>query len=505
MSIINSGSSFHTGILNSLFPSFIHHSGATLTRQNAVHVARANLLGGPATPNPAWEVMFQRWKPIIHLLGGTLAMREAGTEYLPQEEGEEKHIYLNRLTRAVLYGAYSRTVKTLAGLPFMNPLHVNDMPTELEYLLTDADGEGQSLNAFAKQILLDLINYGKAHILVEYPSVQGSLSLAEERDMNIRPYLCRVDPVKAIGWKYTTVGSKRLLDEFRIFEDVEVEDPSNPWGVVHERHVRSITRDAVTVYKINSSETDSKSAFEVVDEVPNDLGRVNVVTIYGNKTGFMQGAPVLEELAWLNIRHYQKVSDLDNIEHICNVPMAYALGVDEEEAEDLVFSPHTMIKSGNENMKLGYLEHSGNAIPASQDSIKDLEMRMVAMGADMLAPRGTSTRETGIAKTIDNTKATSVLQELVEALEIGIEESIQLAAEWLDLEESEAQVNIGDKISLTVDANLVTNLIDLARSGNMTFEQLTMELQKRNLISESTQLQEAELPEEPSQAPTAEE
>lgn len=474
-------------IVNSLFPSFVQH----LSRVNSSYFTQQSpaLLSGPGAPTAAWNIMFTKWEPIVYLNGGTLAMREAGTKYLPQEEGEENRLYLNRLTRSVLYGAYGRTVKTLSAMPFMSPMVINNLPEGLDYLLKNCNAEGDSVSSFSKMLLSDLINHGIAHILVEYPEAppEGDLTMEQERELNMQAYFSRVDPMRLIGWKSESIGAKTFLTEIRIFEDVIYQDDNKPWEDKHRAQVRVVRPGSVELYQIDPKEKDAE--YRLAHEpMATSTTRMNLVTIYANKTGFMQGAPLLEELAHLNIRHYQKLSDLDNIEHICNVPMAYAFGLKEAEFENVLFSPHTILKSGNENLKVGYLEHSGNAIPANQQSIKDLESRMLAMGADMLAPRGGSTRETGIAKTLDNTKSSSILQEAVEALEDGLEQAFIMAGEWMNIDSTDIKVNIGDKIGLTVDPNLLTSLIDLARNDNMSFEDLAKEMRKRSMLLDSTDL-----------------
>lgn len=492
---------FSGTLLDSLFPSFVKMLPVNSNTTYRTNVDSA-ILSGPGAPSAAWKVMFDRWDPVVHLNGGTIAMRQANVKYLPKEEGEGPDVYYNRLCRSVLYGAYSRTIKTLAALPFMTPMTITGLPEELEYILKDSDGEGQALSAFAKSILEDMFNFGLAHILVEYPANPGEdLSLADEEALNMKPYFSRVDPMRLIGWQHETVGAKKILTEIRIFDDVIKPSKDNEWEEEHVPQVRVIRPGQTLIYELDDTDTiDKKPKYRLAyDPIETSLSRMNLVTIYGKRSGFMQGSPVLEELVWLNMRHWSKLSDLDNIEHIVNVPMAYAFGLDEAEMELVTFSPHSMLKSGNADLQVGYLEHSGKAIPASQNSIAMLEGRMVAMGAEALTPRGTSTRETGIAKTIDNMKATSILQELVESLEDGLGQAFMMAAEWLDIQAPEnLQVNIGDKISLTVDANLITNLIDLARQENMSFDDLAREMQKRGLLLDSTELTKGKELEAPS-------
>lgn len=483
-------------IINNLFPSFV--TGAQHFNNTLKHRA-FTFASGPAAPSGEWSLMFNHWEPIQYLLGGTLAMRAAGEKYLPKKEGELRSDYDARLLRSVLYGAYSRTVKTLSALPFLTPVQVKNIPKELEYLLKHANGDDDDIQTLGQQLVSDLINYGKCHIAVDFPINPGNLSLQEERDLNIRPYFSRIDPIKAIGWTYEVIGSKRELTSFRVFEDQLVEDPLDQWQENLQQQVRVIYRDRIELHK-NTTVTQeggggsSSNSFELDETLPNTLGRVNVVTVYANKTGYMTSRPVLEELAHLNIKHWNKLSDLDNIEHVANVPFAYATGVPENQLDTLTISPHGLLCIPDENVTLAYLEHSGAAIGAGQTSIDQLEARMVAMGADTLAARPTSTRETASSKIMDNTKSNSVLQSAVVNLERGLEECFSIAGEWINVNTEKVAVNIGDKMTLTADANTVTSLLTLSNEGKLSIEDLTMELQRRGTLSESSSLKEPPKP-----------
>lgn len=491
MSLNNNITTFNP-IRQRLFPSFVLAS----PYQEIYNKPLAYQHLGPASPNMEWITQFKRWEPIVHLNGGTIAMQEAAQKYLPQEKGEKADIYKARLARSVLYGAYSRTVKTLSELPFIVPAQAKNPPPELEYLMEEADCEGQSIERLGQQILKNLIDFGIAHIMVEYPESPEDFTLLEQKEMNIRPYICNIDPMNFVGWQYQQIGSKNHLTQARIFEDIFEQDPEDEWSSIAVRKVRVIENDTVRVYSTKTN--NNKEEFVLIDQYPNDLGRINIITIYGNRTGYMQGSPILEELAWLNIRHWQKLSDLDNIEHVCNIPFAFGKGIPEEDMNNIVISPHMFLKTTSEVAEISYVEHSGSAIGSSQQSIRDLESRMVAMGADLLAARGTATRETATSKLLDNTKSTSYLQSLVLEVEKGLVEAFKMAGEWIDLEVTELEINIGDKLNLSVDPNVITSLIGLAEKESLTYEDLTLELQRRGHLSESTKLKK---PKKPKPAP----
>ena len=60
------------------------------------------------------------------LMGGTDAMRAAGTIFLPQEEGESKDAYNSRVARSFLFGGFERTIGILTGEVFNKPVAVKE-------------------------------------------------------------------------------------------------------------------------------------------------------------------------------------------------------------------------------------------------------------------------------------------------------------------------------------------------------------------------------------------
>lgn len=473
----------------SLLPSVVYNSIARATQS-----ATASTNVGPATPVSDWYLMYKRWEPIIHLNGGTLVMREAATKYLPKESGESAEIYDNRLARSVLYGAYSRTVKSLSALPYITPIQFQNIPPQLEYLKTAADGTEQDIESLCQELTEDLINYGKCHLLVEYPIVDRALRASEEKALNIRPYFVRVNPLNLIRWKSVRVGSVEKLSEISIYEDTVVTGEDSEFSEKVQRKVRIISDSSIRVLTLDDSKSQDKSSVGYTEEVfTNTLGEIPLITIYSsNKIGFMQSSPLLEELAWLNMRHWQKQSDLDNIEHVANVPFALATGVGEEELGSVIIGSHMLLKMSSENANIRYVEHSGAAIGTTQQSMKMLEDRMVAMGADLLAAK-TSTRETAFSSDINNTKSISILEGLIRKLEYGMNQAFSFAGKWMSIK-ADVSVDIGESLNLSLDANEMSNLIAMADKEMLSPEDLGKELKRRGTLADSTTVNKAVKP-----------
>ena len=153
------------------------------------------------TPHPDYKEMAEHWDLILDLKGGTLEMREEGVKWLPIEPKESWSAYYNRLNRTVLYGAYNRTVQALSGLPFRRAALIKNAPPDLEYLKEDCDSDGSDITSFSQRLLTDLLDFGKAHILVDMPIVTSGTTLKDMEDNKIRPYLTHICPTSLISWE----------------------------------------------------------------------------------------------------------------------------------------------------------------------------------------------------------------------------------------------------------------------------------------------------------------
>lgn len=436
---------------------------------------------GPTSPNLLYRVMFKRWEKICYLRGNTEAMREAGRKYLPQEPGEKDKNYEKRLKRSTLYGVYNKTVKFTTDLPFLTPPIYEGIPDELKYLIQDADGQGSSLSTFAKSVLNDLIDFGVAYIYVDFPENPEGLSFYDTQKKGMKPYFVRVSPLNLIGWDLKRVANRTVITKLRIFEENVVE--AKDYSPFTQCTVKIITPDTVRTLTKGSED---KDYVQVGDDNPNGFSGIPLVPLYANKKYEFYGTPVFEELADLNIKHWYKWSDLDNVEHVACVPFLLGTGWGPNpEIEDIGVGRAYF---GPGESKLGWVTVDGESIPYLQESLGALEHRMISMGADALMPVKTSTRQTATGELVDEKRSASTVAHLVWVLEEAIQKGINYCAKWLQIEEPNAKINIGDKLALSTDPNIVSSFLDMFKNDYLTARSLEHELRRRNIISDSTKI-----------------
>lgn len=442
-----------------------------------------------ATPSLSYLKMQEKWELPVDLMGGTLQMRGKGETWLPREVKESKSAYNNRLNRTVLFNAYRRTVQVLSGLPFNRAVVVDDVVETLSYLKEDCDNNGTDLTDFAQKLLEDCINFGMSHVYVDMPAVEGKITLADKEKYKIRPYFTHISPLNIISFDSNKVGGIDILTRVRVREYITV--PVGEWGQAEVEQIRVIYPDRHELYL----ETD-KDEWSLVEEIPNELGYIPLLTVYGNKTGFMSAEPSLEDLAWLNLKHYQKVSDLDNIEHVANVPIMFGAGFPEGSLQGAEIGPNRAISSEDAQADLKYVEHSGSAISASQKSIKDLEERMAALGADLITRKSVD-RQTFGARKIDQSESISLLQIMINNIETVLEKAYAIAADWSNIKANKVVVTIADNMDTPDGPNTIDLLANfLIENQGMSLEQAVKELKRRGVLSDRFELSNEKLEED---------
>jgi hypothetical protein len=286
-----------------------------------------------------------------------------------------------------------------------------------------------------------------------------------------------------IGWIVENSSGFEDIEQVRFIErSIERVDE---WQEKEVYRVRVIEPGRWLTYKLNENQ------YEIEDEGAFDLNYVPITNVYSKKEAPFVANPPLEDLAWLNLRHWQSSSDQNNILHVVRVPLMFGKGFQEGELDGLEIGANRAVTTTNENADMKYVEHTGNAINAGRQDLKDLEERMGQMGSDILIQRSVS-RQTAAARKIDQAESMSIFQVILRNLENALEQSIVMAGQWIGVDASAVNVIIGDDLSLPTQANPVDDMLKL----NLAPEAMVKELKRRGLVSDSIKEEDFVEPEE---------
>jgi len=435
--------------------------------------------------HPAYMEMFPTWELVDDLMGGTAAMKAAGQKWLPKEDGEKQKAYDARLSRSVLYNAYKRTVLGLARRPFAKNVNlVGELPEKIRAMPDSVDSQRRSLRAFGREFLKVAINRGLCHILVDYPLVPAA-NLAEERSLGLRPRFVLIDPVNLIHWQAESVNGETRLSQIRISESESV--PDGEWGVSTRKRVRVIEPDNWRLF-----EQGAKGEWVEVESGTITLGKIALVTLYINSTGLMTGSPALDDLAYMNLAHYQSQSDHRNNLRFARSGVVFIKGLTPKEMEQpVVWGVNHAVRSANSDADMKIIEHSGSAVTAGENELRHLEEQMESLAMGPLTVRSWG-NETAMGKAIDEGKGQCDLQSWVREEEVALKQAFDLAAEWVgETLPDDFQVDIYDDFGLLPrSAQDLDNLQKLRDRGDLSRRTILEGVKLRGLLTENHDIDE---------------
>lgn len=442
-----------------------------------------------------YDVMAEKWELLHDLLGGTKTMRDAGTKWLPKEPEEEDPTYSLRLNRSVLFNAYKDTVEKLTNKPFSRPVTLmGDLPETMSMMEDDVDRSGTNLTQFSGELFKAGITYGLTHILVDFTRVEFevededspvAITLADERDAGARPMFIHVKPPQLLGWRSEKIAGIDVLTQVRIHE-TRIE----PVGMYGDMQV-----EFVRVYSINTWELHRRSPrdkkWTMVANGTHTFNAVPLVTLYVDKTGFLQGSPPLEDLAWLNVAHWQSQSDQRNILRFARTALLFARGLTDEDMEKkITLGPNRLFRTTSSTAEMKYVEHTGKAIAAGERDLSALEGRMEVLGLQPFMEQGRGKTATG--RIIDEGKTISGIQAWIRNEENALTEAFKLASRWTKTELDENfGVNIFNEFGLAMHTQEdIQALIRMREKGQISSETFLNEIKRRGMISDTVDLTE---------------
>lgn len=454
------------------------------TRQNVNEIPDPTWIG-PGTPSDAWMMMWPKWRKIAAVLGGTDTMREAGQTYLPQHAAEDDLCYVERLSRSVFTNVTDQTLDTWTGKPFSEKLRIgDDVPEPLVELLPDVDLCGNELQVFARNWFRSGLAKAFAHVLVEFPRVvveEGVVrTKADDVADGLRPYLVLIQPENVIAATAETVAGKEVITHLRVRECTYFADPDNPFAKIKVEQLRVYDIGTVSLYQWQKTAPKGKEDWVLVDTWQYDFPEIPLVTFYSNRTDFMVGKPPIDDLADLNIAHWQSESDQTAILTVARFPQLAVSGA--VEADDLIVGPNRWIRLSDPTARVYYVEHNGAAIASGERHRESLEQRMHTYGTQFLQRQ--PGRVTATARTLDTAEATSALQDAAIRFNDAMNQALQLMAEWIGLEEG-GTVAVQTEFGVTEGSAESLQVLQLSRqNGDISREQYTRELTLRGVLSD---------------------
>lgn len=394
----------------------------------------------PATTGVAYDAMAPVWTKIQTVLDGTESMRDAGQMYLPRHENEGDLAYQERLARCTLLNITKLTLNSWVGRPFGETIKWEGVPAEIEGYFANIDLVGNDIHVFFRDWFADGVAKAYSHVLVDFPraapKADGTVrTLADDEREGVRPYWVHIRPEKLIFADAAMIDGREVLREIRIREYVT---ERNGMAETQVEQIRRIFVNPepdsgciVELWRVKDTSKE-KQEWYVWDTYEMSIQVIPLVTFYADRDSFMMGTAPLEDLADLNIAHWQSTSDQRAILTVARFPiLALSGGVDEK--EKLKIGPFQWLWSPDKDGKFYYVEHTGAAIGAGAKDLADLENQMSEYGAQFLKKKPGN--QTATARALDTAESTSALQDMVKRFGFAVNQALDLTARWKKIED----------------------------------------------------------------------
>lgn len=447
-----------------------------------------------AAPTPLLAVQRALWRVVDSLWSGTAGMRVAGEAYLPRQPNELKPNYDRRIARSTLHNYYKSSIQSAIGKIFSKDVHVENASLGLTLILGDVDSQGQNLTQFAKSIGQDGANHGLSVILVDHTRVpQDFTSLAEKLQSGARPYWVSIPATRILDARSADFGGSQRLSYFRYEEDVW-EPSSDGFSGSGYRQVRIFRQDPGTpvmfaVYR----EQHNSGQWVLQDAGVLTISAIPVVPYYTNRTGFFMGRPPLQDLADVNVQHWQCLSDYQNSVHVATIPFLLTKGLkaqldDEGNPKEITVDVNAGIVASNPEASVEWIEVSGAALSAARANIDSLCAEMEKLGTTLCS--AVPGNVTATEKAVNAAEANTIIKDWAMSLQDAINGALAFTAEYLGEPPVLAQVNT-EFAAEYADDTTFDGVLKAHEQGVIDAETVIAEGKRRNIFDPGADIEPA--------------
>ena len=421
-------------------------------------------------PNNSWVRMEPGWLLIEQLMKGTRGIRQGHRKFLPQFPRESDESYDNRLQKSVLSPFAKRLELMLAGMLTRKPVRLTDVSDVVTEQLFDVDLQGNDLQQWLFNTARVALRYGHVGVLVDAPAA----------GQNGRPYWVSYSPREILGFRTEIAEGEQKLTMLRLAETITV--PDGKYGEKDVERVRVLTPGAYEIH-----EKDEKGDYNIVDEGRTSLSEIPFAVAYSNRTGVLESMPPLDDIAELNLQHYQVSSDLSNILSVSAIPLLAIYGFPQSAEEISAGASEALALP--ESARSEYIEPSGNSFDAQFKQLEQIENKINGLGlAAVLGAKLVG--ETAEAKRIDRSQGDSTMMVVAQQMQDMIDNCLRFHAEYM--QESVAgssQVN-RDFLGQRLEPQEIQSLLQLYTAGTITQDTLLTELANGDVLSEDFDIEE---------------
>lgn len=419
----------------------------------------------------------KQWARVRDALEGSDAIKEAGEAYLPKPDGLSTTAYAAYKRRAQFYPVIERTLRGMSGLVFRNPARYI-LPDRLEPLREAATTDGHSLEVMAEQIVNEVMSVGRYGLLVDYPT--------EVRSSDAVPYIATYTAENITDWRVQFVDGLRALTRVVLRDDLDAgEEDSNDEAeqrlelVLNPDGNYEVRRWIGAHAQKKKAETAAWVLVSTIVPLVNGSPLKQIPFVFINPYDLRPEVekPPMLDLVDVNLGHYTNSADYEHSLFLTSQPTPWVSGkiTDKDKPTAIGSSAFWILPEG---AQAGMLEFKGTGVEAIRKAMLDKEDRLAALGARMIH-EGRNRNEAADTARMRGRSELSLLTNVVNMTQAGIERALRIAAEWTGSNPEDVEVKLNrDWIETRIDPQELTALMKAWQSGAISHDTLWSNLQR---------------------------
>lgn len=410
-------------------------------------------------------------------------------KYLTQEAKEPSEAYRDRLNRTAFDNRFKPAIAGHAGLLSDFSLTEDTAPS-IKEAKNNVDMQGSDLHAFWQECDFLALRDGWCGILVEYPPANPSIqNNADFLQSGRRPYLVAVDRRDILNWHVEYVNGAAVIKRVTICE--RRLEPDGLFGVKEQTYYRVLVPGTWYLFQIVESNGNWQAV--PIEQGVTSLAVVPLVYYSVSETKLFEGLPPFLNLARLNVEHFQKRSQLNEVLRKCNLPVPVRKGlvksaVDLKNLPPLIIGPNSVLDIPADG-DFYFAEPSGSAIAATSSDLAKLEAAMDRVSLAFLVG-GEGPQRTATEVVLDSAQTQSSLKLMAQRKASAAEQVFKLWTAYTG-EATSGGLNINESIlQLPLSPEQVDRIESLATQGFISQQTLLMLLQVGKVLPREFDLEQ---------------
>ena len=434
------------------------------------------------TENPQYSECLPKWTLVRKCVSGAKSVREAGTLFLPDPDGNEldkDKRYNPYKKRAQFLNVTARTRNAMVGMAFRRPPEF--LLSGIDYIEKNANGSGTNLEQLAKIVVGDLLEVGRIGLLADYPASEQNMSKEQVNRLGLKSTIKVYTAENIINWKTSVINGDIVLSLVTLLEKYDIEDDVYSQDQEDQYRILKL-EDGIYTQEVWRSDTmissfQPRANGKLLNYIP-----IVIAGTYSNDPDVDDAA--LYDIAEINIGHYRNSADYEEGIFLHGQPMLHIDTGNTSAVEFEALNPNGIevgarrgiATSGGGSASL--LQASSNG--AAFEAMKMKEDQMVSIGARMIESGGQA--ETAEAARIKHAGDNSVLTNIVQNASSAIELSLSWVANFMGVAiVPEYKIN-DDFYDKTINSQMLMAKIQLLDRGVIAADDIRDSLRKSGEI-----------------------